>query len=151
WGLGHATRCIPLIRALERAGHTVIPCAGGAGLRLLRAEFPHLTIEEAPGYAMRYTRRRALLPLWLIAQLPLFLFSVWRAGRTAARLAHRHGAGLVIADGRYGFRAAGVPAVFVTHQLDIIPPGPAWLRSVFRPVLRALNRTALRGYDEVWV
>jgi hypothetical protein len=151
WGLGHATRCIPLIRALEKAGHTVIPCAGGGGLRLLRAEFPHLTVEEVAGHAMRYTRRRALLPLWLLAQLPFFLIGAWREGRAATRLARRHKAGLVIADGRYGFRAAGVPSVFVTHQLEILPPGPAWLQGLLARPLRALNRRALRGFAEVWV
>lgn len=151
WGLGHATRCIPLIRALERAGHTVIPCAGGAGARLLRAEFPHLTVEELPGYAMTYTRSRALLPVWLLAQLPAFLLGAWREARAARRLARGHGARLIISDGRYGFRAKGVPAVFVTHQLDIQPPGPAWLRSVLAPLLRPLNARALRRFDELWV
>jgi UDP:flavonoid glycosyltransferase YjiC (YdhE family) len=151
WGLGHATRCIPLIRALERAGHTVIPCAGGAGLRLLRAEFPHLTIEETPGQAMRYTRSRALLPLWLCAQLPLFLLGMWRDGCAAARFARKHGAGLVISDGRYGFRAAGISAVFITHQLEIFPPGPPWMRGLIARPLRALNRRALRGFAAVWV
>lgn len=151
WGLGHATRCIPLIRALVRAGHTVIPCAGGAGARLLRAEFPHLTVEEVPGHAMTYTRRRALLPLWLLAQMPPYLLGMRREAMAARRLARAHGAGLIIADGRYGFRARGVPGVFVTHQLEIIPPGPAWLRALIAPALRALNARALRRFDEVWV
>jgi len=151
WGLGHATRCIPLIRALERAGHTVVACAAGAGARLLRAEFPHLTVEEIPGHAMTYTKQRALLPAWLLAQLPLYLLGVWRERRAARRLARRHGAGLIIADGRYGFRAPGIPAVFVTHQLEIVPPGPAWLRAALAPLLRRLNTRALRGFSEVWV
>lgn len=151
WGLGHATRCIPLIRALERAGHTVVACASGAGARLLRAEFPHLTVEDVPGHAMTYTKNRALLPLWLMAQLPLFLLGVWREGRAARRLARRHGAGLVIADGRYGFRAPGIPGVFVTHQLEIIPPGPVWLRAALAPLLRRLNARALTRFAEVWV
>lgn len=151
WGLGHATRCIPLVRALERAGHGVVICAGGAGARLLRAEFPHVTVEDIPGHAMTYTRRRALLPLWLLAQLPLFLRGMRREAMAARRLARAHGAGLIIADGRYGFRAPDIPAVFVTHQLDIIPPGPAWMRALMTPVLRALNARALRRFDEIWV
>ncbi len=154
WGLGHATRCIPLIRALEKAGHTVIPCAGGAGLRLLRAEFPHLTVEPLPGHAMRYTKTRALLPLWLFAQLPLFLLGIRRDGIEARRLVRKYDASLVIADGRYGFRApdsSGIPTVFLSHQIEILPPGPAWLRPLIAPLLRLLNRRALRKFTEVWV
>jgi hypothetical protein len=151
WGLGHATRCIPLIRALERAGHTVVPCASGAGARLLRSEFPHLKVERIPGHAMTYTRNPALLPAWLLAQLPLYLLGVWREARASRALARKHGAGLVIADGRYGFRAPGIPSVFVTHQLEILPPGPALLRALISPLLRSLNACALRGFSQVWV
>jgi hypothetical protein len=151
WGLGHATRCIPLIRALLRAGHTVVPCAGGAGARLLRAEFPDLTVEDLPGYAMTYTRNRAALPLWLLAQLPLYLIGACRGRWAARRLALKHRPGLIIADGRYGFRAAGVPSVFVTHQLEIKPPGPPVLRALVAPVLRLFNARALRAFTEIWV
>jgi hypothetical protein len=151
WGLGHATRCVPLIRALRAAGHAVVPCAGGAGLRLLRAEFPDLEVEEAPAYAMRYTKNRALLPLWLALQLPAFFASIRGDGSRAARLVRKHKADLVIADGRYGFRCAAAPAVFISHQLHILPPGPARLRAALARPIRALNRFALRGFREVWV
>src|SRR5690606_24126966 len=117
----------------------------------LRGEFPELVHEEAPGYAMRYSRHRAVLLPWLLLQFPFFLLSMRRDGRMAVRLARKHGAGMVIADGRYGFRAPGVRSVFVTHQLEILPPGPAWFRSLARPVLRLLNRRALRRFDSVWV
>ncbi len=142
---------MPLVRALRAAGHEVVICAAGGGLELLRGEFPDLRFEDAPGHAMRYTRRRAWLAPWLMAQVPLFLLSARRDRKLAEDLARKHGAGLVIADGRYGFRSRAVPSVFVTHQLDIIPPGPAWLRALVRPLLRRLNRRALRAFDEVWV
>jgi hypothetical protein len=154
WGLGHATRCIPLIRALTANGHTVVACAGGAGERLLRAEFPQLTVEHVSGHAMRYTKSRGLLPLWLLVQLPLFLYGIRRDRLAAKRLARKHDAGLVISDGRYGFRtdpASGVPTVFISHQIEILPPGPVWLRAVLSPLLRMLNRRALRGFAEVWI
>ena len=39
WGLGHATRCIPLVRFLESLDCEIIIAADGDQLRLLQLEF----------------------------------------------------------------------------------------------------------------
>ena len=36
WGLGHATRCIPIIKALEQNGITPIIASDGVALALLK-------------------------------------------------------------------------------------------------------------------
>jgi hypothetical protein len=47
WGMGHASRCIPLIHWLRRHCAKVIIASDGAALDLLKAEFPDLTAEPA--------------------------------------------------------------------------------------------------------
>ena len=42
WGLGHATRCVPIIRGLLAEGYEVVIAADGYPLKFLRREFPHL-------------------------------------------------------------------------------------------------------------
>ena len=42
WGLGHATRCIPIIYALKNAGVTVFLAGDGAPEVILKKEFPEL-------------------------------------------------------------------------------------------------------------
>ena len=42
WGLGHATRCIPIIKALQENNYIPIIASDGAALELLRKEFPYL-------------------------------------------------------------------------------------------------------------
>jgi len=39
WGLGHATRCIPIIQELEKNGFTPIIASDGIALLLLQKEF----------------------------------------------------------------------------------------------------------------
>ncbi len=151
WGLGHATRCIPIIRALRASGHEVIIAASGAGRLLLQGEFPELESEEFPSYAMRYSKSRFLLPFWLLAQLPPFLLSILREQRQLDRLIRTRGIDRVISDGRYGIRTRKVPCVFITHQLCILPPGPRWLRALLTGPLLRLNRFVLRGFIEIWV
>ena len=42
WGLGHASRCIPVIKALQREQLTPVIASHGADLELLQKEFPEL-------------------------------------------------------------------------------------------------------------
>ena len=50
WGLGHATRCIPIIKALEENDFTPILASDGDALAMLKKEFPHLKSLELPSY-----------------------------------------------------------------------------------------------------
>jgi UDP:flavonoid glycosyltransferase YjiC (YdhE family) len=42
WGLGHASRCVPVIRMFLDRGHEVHIGSDGIALDLLRVEFPNL-------------------------------------------------------------------------------------------------------------
>jgi hypothetical protein len=151
WGLGHATRCIPLIRALLAAGHQVRVGAAGGGLALLASEFPGLDVFAFPGYRIRYSRSSAFFLPVMLAQMPRILLGMRAEGRRLRRILAQHPCDLVITDGRYGARAPGIPAVFVTHQVAIKVPGRFPGRALVERALRALNFRALRRFDRVWV
>lgn len=151
WGLGHATRSIPLVRALVRNGHEVILGASGGGLSLLREEFPELEIFDFPGYPVRYSRTAAgLLPV-LLAQLPGLLRSLAREKEMTERLVTERGIQVVLSDGRYGVRSRRVPSILVTHQVFLRVPGrfPGAARA--ERLVHALNLRFLRRFQEVWV
>ena len=59
WGLGHATRCVPVIRDELTAGNEVVICADGYPLEFLRQEFPDLRTLELPSYPIRYSKRKS--------------------------------------------------------------------------------------------
>lgn len=58
WGLGHATRCIPLIRALREKGMKVTVAAEGPIAQLIKDNFPEVPIVSLRGYRIRYSKRR---------------------------------------------------------------------------------------------
>ena len=151
WGLGHATRCIPVIRALKNNGHQVVVGATGGGLRLLQAEFPTLDIFSYPGYQVRYSRSPAtFLPVMLL-QLPALLLGMVQERSFLRRILSERRPDLVISDGRYGVFTPAVPCIFITHQIFIrIPgrfPGVSWVTKL----VLALNVRLLRRFQEVWV
>ncbi|MFQ5447729.1 MAG: glycosyltransferase, partial [Saprospiraceae bacterium] len=74
WGLGHATRCIPVVRELQRQGAEVMLASDGRALELLKREFPELTVSALPGYHIRYHGDGMI---WDMArQLPRILWGV---------------------------------------------------------------------------
>ncbi|MCB0553634.1 MAG: glycosyl transferase family 28, partial [Phaeodactylibacter sp.] len=54
WGLGHATRCVPVIRELQRQGAEPVLATAGRAAAYLQAEFPGLELIEFPAYDIRY-------------------------------------------------------------------------------------------------
>ena len=47
WGLGHATRCIPIIHALMESGFNPIIASDGDALGILKKEFPNTKKQKA--------------------------------------------------------------------------------------------------------
>lgn len=70
WGLGHATRCIPIIKALESHEFEPIIASDGVALALLKKEFPHLQHFELPSYDIHYAQNGKNFKWELIKQIP---------------------------------------------------------------------------------
>ncbi|WP_309477230.1 hypothetical protein [Tenacibaculum aquimarinum] len=66
WGLGHATRCIPVINALISEKFIPIIASDGKALDFLKKEFPNLESIELPSYHIKYGKN---LKLSLILKL----------------------------------------------------------------------------------
>ena len=79
WGLGHATRCIPLIRHLLAIGCEVIIASEGKQQALLEQEF-HETVRFVPlrGYRLKYGRHSWSTIFRLIVQIPKILITIKR-------------------------------------------------------------------------
>src|SRR3712207_5244605 len=76
WGLGHATRCIPIISELLARNCGVILAGEGGTASLLQREFPHLTLLPLKGYRVRYARTGWGLPLHIAGQVPRILSAI---------------------------------------------------------------------------
>jgi len=70
WGLGHATRCIPIIKALLELNCEVVAAASGAQKALLEKEFPAIRFLELEGYKIMYGNDGLSTRLRLIGKIP---------------------------------------------------------------------------------
>jgi predicted glycosyltransferase len=147
WGLGHATRSIPVIELLRARGCEVHVATSGLAYELLRGEFPELQIDALPSYAVRYARH-GLFMVNIFWQLPRLLSVIWREGRAARKLAREFEPDVVISDCRYGFRVRGTASIFITHQLNFQMP---WTFRLLQPIVNVANHLLISRFDTVWI
>src|SRR4051812_46236066 len=76
WGLGHATRCIPIIHQLLASGATVVLAGEGRTEVLLREEFPDLEFLTLAGYDMHYGKSKFSLLRNMVVQIPKMLLAI---------------------------------------------------------------------------
>ena len=141
WGLGHATRCIPIIDELHRQGATVLLASDGVALDILKKEFPNLPAFELPAYAVRYTFQNMVLSMAL--QMPKILRGVWQEYFWLKRFVKTHDIDIVISDNRYGMFNKKVESIFMTHQVNIKAP--------FSFVVNAINFYFIKKFDTCWI
>lgn len=144
WGLGHATRCIPLISKLEEKGFTPIIASDGAALLLLQKEFPHLKTFELPSYNITYTNRGSLLKWKLLMDTPWILKNIKDEKKATRELVEELNLNGIISDSRFGVRHKHVTNVFITHQLNVLSGNTTYLSS-------KLHQQYIRKYDQCWV
>jgi UDP:flavonoid glycosyltransferase YjiC (YdhE family) len=151
WGLGHATRCIPVIKELLNQRCVVIIAASGAQKALLQEEFPSLSFVEISGYHIKYDKNRALSIFRLITSIPKILIRVKRENKWLRRFARDERPDLVLSDNRYGLYLPGVCCVFMTHQLLIRAPFGGSFGRVAERFLQQLNYFFIQRFSRCWV
>ncbi len=146
WGLGHATRCIPVIRQLIQKDCEVILAGEGKIETLLRTEFPQLLFLPLAGYRIRYAKTRLGLMRRILQQVPQIQKTIASENRWLQQAVTDHQLDAVISDNRFGLHHPGVRSVYMTHQLQIqtpFAPATAWLQKLH---YRYINR-----FDQCWV
>jgi len=147
WGLGHATRDIPVIRELLTRGHEVTVAACGNALAVLRREFPDCRFITAPDYPAPYDTGSLLLPRLVLA-LPELVQALSAERRCIAKITARDRYDLIISDNRLGMYSDAVPSLFLTHQLHFHFPFLLWPAELF---VLYFNRLLHKKYDRVIV
>lgn len=147
WGLGHATRCIPIIRFFTLNGCKVIIASEGKQKTLLQLEFPQLEFVNLRGYHFKYSNNRWRTIVKIITQIPGLFSSAIHEHKWLRDFASTQRIDAVISDNRYGFYLPGVRSVFITHQLAIQTP----LGISGNALVKWLNYRAIRRFDSCWV
>lgn len=123
WGLGHATRCIPLIHhLLNNLNTNVLVAAEGAQKALISEAFPHIKFLSPPLYRIRYHKNRAATITGIALSIPRIIRTIRTEKRWLDQQIAAEGIDVVISDNRYGMHHPQIPCYFITHQLLVKTP-----------------------------
>lgn len=124
WGLGHATRSLPIIRKLIVEGNEVTLVSAGRALELLKLELKdrasYLDLED---YPLPYTEKSKLFLLKFCLYSPKLVRSIIEEHKRIMKILSKNKFDIIISDNRYGIFHRNIPSFLITHQLRIIAPG----------------------------
>lgn len=144
WGLGHATRCIPIIKGLIKAGYAPIIASDGDALLLLQKEFPELKSYNLPSYNITYPKKGHYFKYKLLKDSPHVLRTIKKENKIIRDIVARENIKGIISDNRFGVRHDAIPSVFMTHQICVLSGNTTWLSTKF-------HQHIISKFDECWV
>ena len=144
WGLGHATRSIPIIRALLDHGYNPIIASDGVALEILKKEFPDLQFLVLPSYQIEYAKNGKNFKWKMIKNSPKMLEAILTEKKIVKQWVKDLDLSGIISDNRLGVRSKKVPSVFITHQLNVLTGNTSWITS-------KLHQRIIKKFAECWV
>jgi len=152
WGLGHATRCVPIIHSFLEQGAEVEIASAMAHKIFFAQEFPNLTWHEAPAYDIKYPRHGWQMPFWVLGQSQRIKKIMQEENKWLADLCEKQKSTQkytqIISDNRFGFFSKKIKSIYITHQLRIAFPPPF---TIFEKIGEAWHKNIMKNFDEIWV
>ncbi len=144
WGLGHAVRCIPIIRQVLADGNQVLLAVTPSTKPVLQKAFPGLPLIDIPAYGVRYPFRNMLANG--LMQSPRLLRTALREYQTVKTIVRKHRIDAILSDNRVGCFFPGIPNIYLTHQYTIPIPNP-----VLRAFSNWCHRRVMAQFSSLWI
>jgi len=147
WGLGHATRCVPIIQQLIADGHQLVLVSDGYPLQFLRQEFPSLRFIEFPSYPISYGNGTSQITA-MLKSFPAIVKGIYNEHYWLKKLLENEHFDQIISDNRFGMWNKKVHSVYISHQLMVkMPKGLKF----FEPLIWLLHRWIINRYNDCWI
>ncbi len=144
WGLGHSTRCVPIVNKLIEFGFNPVLASDGDALELLKKEFPNLTAVELPSYQIKYAKKGKFFKWKIALNAPKMLKAVQTEKKITEKIIKEYDINGIISDNRFGVVSKKIPSVFITHQLNVLSGTTTYFTSV-------IHQNWIKKFKECWV
>ncbi len=144
WGLGHTTRCIPIIRVLQELGGEIYIGANKTQQSLLKRELSNVKYIDFVGYNISYPSKSGMV-FKMAVQIPKILIKIKEEKTQLKKLNQKYNFDLIISDNRFGLYLDKTPSIYITHQINIQAP------LGIDKVLHQLHKQFIANYTQCWI
>ncbi|VBB46892.1 Glycosyltransferase 28 domain protein [uncultured Paludibacter sp.] len=147
WGLGHASRCVPIIHTELEKGNEEVIASDGFPLKFLQQQFPELRTIEFPSYPVKYSKGKS--QFWaMLVFLPKLLNGIKQENKRLKQILEQEHFDVVISDNRFGLWNKNVHSVYITHQIMVKMPK---ILRFLECVGYRLHKYIIEKYNECWI
>lgn len=144
WGLGHASRCIPVIKALQENNFIPIIASDGPALDLLKKEFPYIKTLVLPSYQIEYPKNGAYFKWKILLNSPKTLMAIWKEKKMIEKWIQQYEIDGIISDNRLGCYSTKIPSIYITHQINVLTGSTSWISS-------KLHQQSIQKFTQCWI
>lgn len=143
WGMGHVSRCIPIIHQLIEQENKVIIACNKEQEQILHTYFPDLIYVSHEGYPFSF-KGKGNFERDVFFQFFKLRSRLNHEKKEVDQLIQTYSIDLVVSDHRYGFISEKCTSIFITHQINL--PLPWHVKWVDR-----LHKKWMKAFHTVWV
>ncbi len=147
WGLGHTTRCVPIIRYIQSLGHIPVIAGNAVQRSFITETFGNIATIHLEGYNIRYSRWNQFAQMGLLSQVPGILKTIGAEHEWLQQLASEQQIDGIISDNRYGLYHRDIPSVILTHQLQL----QTGMGAIGDRTIQRMHYKYLEQFDKIWV
>jgi len=147
WGLGHATRIVPIINKLKY-NNKIIIASDLIPYQFLKTEFPNIKIIKFPSYTVKYSKKKFFMPIKMLFLSPKIFLGIIKEHFLLKKIIKKHNIDIVISDNRFGLWNKNIYTIFITHQIMIKMTKRLELMEY---TVFLLNKFFISKYNELWI
>lgn len=123
WGLGHATRSLPVIRKLIEEDNELTIISNDRSLELLKKELgEEIDYFDIQDYPMLLSENSRQFMAKSIVYWPSFIARMESGLQSLKKILENKKYDRIISDGRYDIYSRKIPSFFISHQMRIMNP-----------------------------
>ena len=147
WGLGHTTRCVPIIRYIQSLGHVPVVAGNASQRSFIEETFGNIDIIHLEGYNIRYSRLNKWAQIGLLSQVPGIVHAINNEHTWLLELVSKQKIDGIISDNRYGIYHPDIPSVIITHQLQI----QTGMGAMADRMIQRIHYRFLERFNKIWI